>query len=279
NRYLVWNRHNAAELCRAYPHVPQSDIEIVGSPQFDFYYSQAYLWEEAEWRRRLSLPQDAPVILFGGGHHFCAPHEPNFLLQLDDAIENNEISKRAVILFRCHPVDPIGRWLPVLQKTRHVIRDDPWKLTGASGQVNVRGSDIQKLASTLYYSRVHVNVASTMAVDGAIMDRPQVGPAYDDTPGRRFDRTARELYLQEHYLPITRSGGLEIVRDRRALVKAVRDGLEHSTGLGAGRKRLVREICTYDDGHSTDRVFRAVLSFLGEKSAVTSPLVANVGSV
>ncbi|MBV8728211.1 MAG: hypothetical protein JO336_00235, partial [Acidobacteriia bacterium] len=157
NRYLVWNRHNAAELRRAYPHVPQSDIEIVGSPQFDFYYSQDYLWEQAEWRRRLSLPQDAPVILFGGGHYFCAPHEPNFLLQLDDAIENNEISKRAVILFRCHPVDPIGRWLPILKKTRHVVRDDPWKLTGASGQVNVRGSDIQKLASTLYYSRVHVN--------------------------------------------------------------------------------------------------------------------------
>ncbi len=143
--------------------------------------------------------------------------------------------------------------------------------------MNVRGTDIQKLASTLYYSRVHVNVASTMAVDGAIMDRPQVGPAYDDTPGRKFDRTARELYLQEHYLPITHSGGLEIVRDRESFIESVRQGLEDGGRLAEGRKRLVREICTFDDGRATDRVLAAVRAFLGATVASADSNLAKHG--
>ncbi len=262
DQYLVWSRYDAGALKRAYPQVSPDTIEIVGSPQFDFYFNPRYRWTDEEWRSRLGLPPRVPVILFGGGHYFCAPHEPNFLLQLDSAIESGELPKDAVILFRCHPVDPIERWLPILKQTRHVVRDDPWKRGPISGHTNVRDYDIQKLASTLYHCAVHVNVASTMVIDGAILDRPQVGPAYDDTPGRKFDRSAREVYLQEHYLPITNSGGLDIVRSRTELIAAVRSGLDNPGRLSKGRKKLVEEICTYSDGRSTERVLAATRSFI-----------------
>lgn len=261
-RYLLWNRHNAAELCRSYPQIPDSAITIVGAPQFDFYWKPEYCWDEDTWRRELSLPANRPVILFGGGYYFCAPHEPHFLRQMDEAIERHEIRKDAVILFRNHPVDPIERWLPVLKRARHVVFDDPWPNGRITGRNNLRQRDIQKLASCLYHARAHVNVASTMAVDGAIFDRPQIGPAYDDTPGSRFDRTAQELYLQEHYLPITNSGGLEIVRGRQQLIEAVRSALEDPARLSPGRKRLVKEVCTFDDGRATGRVYESVRAFL-----------------
>lgn len=262
SKYLVWNRYNAAELLRGYSAISEEMVKIVGSPQFDFYWDSRYRWTDEEWRRRIGLPQGRPIILFGGGHYFCAPHEPNFLLQLDQAIEQGELPKDAVILFRCHPVDPIERWLPVLEKTKHVVRDDPWNRGAISGHANVRTYDIQKLASTLCYAAVHVNVASTMAIDGAIFDRPLIGPAYDDTPGRRFDRTAREVYLQEHYLPITNSGAIDIVRNRTELIAAVRSALEDPGRRAEGRKRLIKEICTFDDGRSSERVLNEVREFL-----------------
>ena len=268
DEYLVWNRYDADSLLRLYPQVPSDVVKIVGSPQFDFYWDSRYRWTDETWRTRIGLPPEGPVILFGGGHYFCAPHEPNFLLQLDNAIESGELPKDAVILFRCHPVDPIERWLPVLKQTKHVVRDDPWKQGVISGQTNVRDYDIQKLTSTLYHCAVHVNVASTMVIDGAVFDRPQVGPAYDDTPGGSFNRTARELYLQEHYLPITNSGGLDIVRSRKELIAAVRSGLENPGRLSEGRKKLVKEICTYNDGRSTERVLAATRSFLDRRSTL-----------
>jgi hypothetical protein len=106
-----------------------------------------------------------------------------------------------------------------------------------------------------------------MSIDGAIFDRPQVGPAYDDSPGGKFDRIAREVYLQEHYLPITNSGGLEIVRNRAELIAAVRSGLENPGRSAEGRKKLIKELITFDEGRSTERVLAAVRSFLDRTTA------------
>ena len=47
---------------------------------------------------------------------------------------------------------------------------------------DMRRRYIQKLASCLYHSKIDINIASTMAIDGAIFDRPQIAPAYDDSP-------------------------------------------------------------------------------------------------
>lgn len=267
DQYLVWNSYDVAALLRGYPGISREMVRIVGAPQFDFYWDPKFRWPEAIWREHIGLPAQGPVILFGGGHYFCAPHEPNFLLQLDQAIENGELPRETTILFRCHPVDPIERWHAVLAQTKHVVRDDPWKRGQVLGQTNLRNADIQKLASTLYHCAVHINVASTMTIDGAIFDRPQIGPAYDDSPGGRFDRIAREVYLQEHYLPITNAGGLDIVRSRSELIQAVRSALKDPGRLAAGRERIVKEICTYADGRSTERVLDEVRSFLGGKVA------------
>jgi hypothetical protein len=262
DRYLVWNRYNAEELRRAYPEISPSKIEIVGSPQFDFYWDPAYCWNEAEWRRQLSLPSGRPVILFGGGHFFCAPHEPRFLQQIDDAISSNEIPGNPIILFRGHPVDNIERWMPILKQAKNVVYDDPSPKGRVLGHTNMSCWDIQKLASCLFHSHIHVSVASTMAIDGAIFDRPQIGPAYDDSPGQKYDQACKELYLHEHFLPITHSGGIEVVHSRAELIGAIRSGLENPDRLKEGRRKLVREVCTYDDGRATERVAREVSSFL-----------------
>lgn len=268
DRYLVWNRHNFEQLRRGYPQVDVSRIQIVGAPQFDFYFRPEYLWPENEWRKALGLPAGRPIILFGGGYYTCAPHEPQFLGHLDDAIDRNEIPRDTVILFRRHPVDPIDRWKPVLNRARHVVHDDPWKL-GARilGHTNVHHTDIAKLASTLYHCVVHVNVASSLTVDGAILDRAQIGPAYDANPGGKYDRAAKECYLQEHFLPIYHSGGLAIARSERELITAVARALGNPGELADGRKRIVREICTFADGKATSRVAAEVRAFLQNVSA------------
>jgi hypothetical protein len=277
DKYLVWNRHNVAELFRAYPAARHKTVEIVGVPHFDFYRDPSYLWDEATWRRRHRLPEGRPVILFGGGFHSCAPHEPSFLSQLNEDIESKAIPGNPVVLFRNHPVDPIERWQEVLRAARHVVWDDPAPTGRVRGKTNLQRQDIEKLASCLYHSRVHVNVASTMAVDGAIMDRPQVGPAYDDTPGALYDRSSKELYWQEHYVPITKSGGLDIAFSREEFTRGVRSALEDPERCAQGRRRMVREICTFDDGAATARVARAVRTFL-EGQTVEEPVGASAGA-
>lgn len=262
DHYMLWNHHNEVELQRAYPATAGSKVELVGAPQFDFYWDEQYFWSEGEWRSRLSLPAGRPVILFGAGPASIVPHEPHFLLQLDQAIERGEIKARPVILFRRHPMDPVERWRAVLNQVGHVIYDDPWPAGEVIKHTNIRREDVVKLASTLRYCDVHISVSSTMALDGAVFDRPQICPAYDDRPGSPHDRTCRELYLREHYLPITNSGGVEIAYSRNELVAAINGALANPKAKTVARRHMVRDMCTFIDGKCTERVAAGVQEFL-----------------
>jgi hypothetical protein len=182
---------------------------------------------------------------------------------LDDAIEDGEIKNHPIILFRIHPNDPIDRWEPILENANNVVYDEPWgSSTGGKAQANIDRDGIEKLVSTLCHCQVHVNASSTMTVDGAIFDRPQIGPAYDDQPGRRYDRVVKDLYKREHFLPIIQSGSLELANSKDELVQLINSAFSDSKKLSAERKDMIREICTFDDGKSTERLERAFKSFL-----------------
>jgi hypothetical protein len=272
DQYLLWNRYNETELRRGYPEAVGSPVSIVGPAQLDFYWDDSYIWNEPEWRARLNLPKNRPVLLFGGGPVSIVPHEPHWLTQLDGAIERAEIPGKPVILFRRHPLDPVERWKPAIAQAKHVVNDEPWRVGAVPQECNIKRADLERLVSTLKHSHVHINTSSTLTIDGAVFDRPQIGPAYDDRPGSPYDRIAYELYLREHYLPITNSGGLEVVRSRSALVAAICSALSDPNRLCEGRKRLVREICTYTDGKCTERVNAGIRSFMNSSHRVEAVL-------
>ena len=256
DQYLLWNDYNKQELIRIYPETITKNVIIVGSPQFDFYYDQSYLWDKKVWAQRLGIPENRPVILYAAGPKEIAPFEPQWVIQLDSAIESGEIPGNPIILLRRHPVDPPDRWTIIRQIAKNVIFDDPW--AGGKdimGQINVSRDDIEKLVSTLAYSNVHINASSTMTIDGAIFDKPQIGPAYDDQRTRTLDCAMKELYLREHYLPITNSGGLEIAHSKTELIQLINKAIVNPGRLSVERKNMVREICTFNDGQSTKRVF------------------------
>ena len=267
--YTLWNRFNKEQLLRAYSDSSNSRIEIVGPPQFDFYYDETNLWKEKYWREKLSLPIERPVILFGAGYYKIVPNEHHWLKQLDDAIENDEIKGNPIILFRIHPVDPIDRWEPILKNAKHIIFDEPWKSDSIQkGAANIEKKDIEKLVSSLFHSSVHINASSTMTVDGAIFDRPQIGPAYDDMYDKKYDKIVKDLYRREHFIPILKSGGLELAFSREELIKLINTAFENPNKLSSQRKTMVKEICTYSDGESINRTEEVFKSFLKSRGLI-----------
>jgi hypothetical protein len=152
-----------------------------------------------------------------------------------------------------------------------VIMDEPWAVrTGDLTTSSATVDDIERLVSTLEHAQVHVNTSSTMTVDGAYFDRPQVGPAYDEG-GRAAERQVRDLYRREHWLPITASGGMDIAESRQAMVAAVRDGFAEPGARQEGRRRLVSEIITRRDGRATERVATGVAAELGAPRPTPGP--------
>ena len=264
--YMVWNAYNQAEVRRVYPNANECPVKIVGAPQMDFYWNPAYVWPEAEWRASLNLPSERPVILFGGGPTIIVQNEPQILCHLDEAISAGRVREKPVILLRPHPHDKLERWSAALERCHHVICDEPWSAPSSNPLfTNVTCCDIEKLASTLKHSAVHINTSSTMTIDGAIFDRPQIGPAYDETSPSHH-QAMKELYEREHFLPILRSGGLSLAHSRDELIRLVNGALESPARWSENRRRMVRSIITFDDGQSTHRLALALQDFINDGS-------------
>lgn len=253
-RVLVWNRFNADELLRSYPDLTPERVSVIGAPQFDLHHRPDLVMEESEWRRALGLPVDRPVILYGAGPAPLVPHERRLVRLLDGAIDDGRIDGGPMLLVRRHPTDDPGPWQELGRTLRHGVVAEPW----AAGSSPFRGwptdADIALQMSSLAHSAVHVNVCSSMTLDGAVFDRPQVGPSFipDGTPAE--DRMVRDYYRQEHWQSIARSGGLVTADDGSALVAAVNDGLRHPHRLSAARRRMVEDVLTFVDGKSSARL-------------------------
>ncbi|CAB4983240.1 unannotated protein [freshwater metagenome] len=102
-----------------------------------------------------------------------------------------------------------------------------------------------------------------MTLDGAMFDRPQIGPRF--VPGATFSENSRikDMYSQEHWLPITASGGLRTVDSAEELILATAHALEHPEEGSEARQRMINDLLTYTDGQSSQRLVDAVAALTG----------------
>jgi len=260
--YMVWNKANKAQLYQIYDEAQTKEVYITGAPQFDFYFKPGNLFAKEEWKKIVGLPlqNNKKIILYAGGPQALFPKEPMYLKAIDKAI-NNGIIKDAVVLFRCHPIDKIERWKQALDNTSHIFFDASWTGNDKLGNTNVTTHDVRKLASTLAFTDVHINLCSTMSVDGSAFSKPQIGPAYLDT--KHASQLLEQLYWQEHFIPVMQTGGVVLAHSEDELIQHINNALLHPENYTRANDQILDAIITYKDGMSTQRVVNVIQDYLG----------------
>lgn len=254
--YLVWNNKMKNELKRIYSEAAnENNIHIVGAVQFDFYkYPDKYLMPEKEWKELVGLKLNSrKIILYAGGPKSLFPQETQFLSHINEGINNGKIKNNPIILFRCHPVDDVNRWKQAIGSSQNIIFDTSWTGEEKLTYTNISDQAIAKLFSTLYYTDIHINVASTMAVDGSAFSKPQIGPAYDEIcKPRKYD--LKSMYLQEHFSDIIKSGGLHLAYSKDEFFNLINNALEKPSEFVEKSENLLKSVITFTDGKSVERV-------------------------
>jgi CDP-glycerol glycerophosphotransferase (TagB/SpsB family) len=251
------------EIERAYPDLAPGAVHVTGAPQFDLHRDPARVLDEAVWRDRLGLPPDRPVILYGAGPEELLPGEPALVIAIDEAIARGRISGDPVVLLRGHPADPADRWT-ALDAREHIVVAPGWgRADGGLAWPSDDEIDVQ--ISTFAHAAVHVNICSSMSIDGAAFDRPVITPTFVPDAPPSIRRRIRSLYRQEHWQPIARSGGVTAVGNEAELVAAIERALADPGAGHEGRRRLVADLLTYDDGRSSARVVAEVAEVLGHR--------------
>jgi hypothetical protein len=255
---MVWSHQNADQVARSHPGIDPAAVRVVGAPQFDLHRQERLVMDEASWRGSLGLPPDRPIVLYGAGASRLVPEEHRLVDLLDAAVADGRIPGRPFVLVRRHPVDPPEPWSSHAARWRHAAVVAPW----ASAEAPMRSwpslDDLRVQMSSLAHSSVHINVCSSMTVDGAMFDRPQIGPAFLPGASRLQQRFVRDFYRQEHWAPIAASGGLTVARDEAELIAAVREALDDPARLAANRTQLIEGVLTWPDGRSVERLVAQV---------------------
>jgi CDP-glycerol glycerophosphotransferase (TagB/SpsB family) len=119
------------------------------------------------------------------------------------------------------------------------------------------------LGSTIRHSDVIVNVASTMTIDAATLDKPVVCVAFEkDDTGSHTDHL-RAIFYHSHYRKLVDTKAFRLVFSEGELAGAINAYLEDPTLDASGREQLRRELCYRLDGQSAQRAALMVLREAG----------------
>lgn len=262
----VWNELMKREATQLHGYRDEQ-VAVAGVPQFDIYADKQRLGTRgaffkrvgADPNRKLITLTTIPPVLFG--NH---PHVIDTLIQ---AIDADVLGVPAQLLVRVHPRDDLSQYERFMSHP-HVVIEKPFRETIVAEGSNVDPSlaDRLHLGATLFHSDVIVNVASTIAIEAAVMDTPIVNVAYDGAEERDYLESTRRFYDYTHFRPIVDAGATRLAGSPEDLIREVRQYLADPSRDHAGRERAVEELCYRVDGRSSERVAEFVLRTLAAVS-------------
>lgn len=260
--FIVWNEQLKKELLEFYPVSRSVPVYVAGAPQFDLFLREDLYVSREDFCARYGLEPSLPIVLYALG-------SPNFIKEHPGALE---MAKRVVagelgeaqLLVRPHPahsnIEMTQMFAPYAPRV--VLQQS----AAVKMKVNDRTQDLSQVVdwiNTFRHSDVVVNLSSTVAIDGAIFDKPIVNIDFDPEPGQPNQQLIKDLnHLWNHFSPVAQSGGMWLAGDMDQVVEAVRGYLKDPSLHREKRRWIVEYVCGYIDGRSGERMARAVIDLL-----------------
>jgi hypothetical protein len=261
--YFVWSELMRRELLTYYSDIDESQVHVIGTPQFDPYADASLIWSRQEFFARIGADPARPLICYSGGDTGTCPEDQAHVRILLDEIRSGRIRNKPQVLLRPMPVDDGARYRSLREEFPELIYAVPeWvhPTDGNWSQVLPLPSDVQFLTNLCAHSDLNVNVASTMTLDFAIRDKPIVNIAFDVAQPPLLGVPLADLYYQfEHYLPVVQLGAARAVRSRDELISQVNAYLDDPTLDQQGRKALVELELGTKVGASSEQLVRELI--------------------
>ncbi len=172
---------------------------------------------------------------------------------------------RHKVVVRLHPLDDSERWQATQGYRERVVLCQPfrppcdqrgWSLTSLEDQ--------ELLVNSLRYADACINIASTFALDAAILDRPVISLELSTEPDCPSNLYFAE-YGSAYYQPLVRSGGLFMAHSWRELLALLRQAVANPEEGQRRRREMVQAVCGRVDGDSAGRVANELLEFVASQ--------------
>jgi CDP-glycerol glycerophosphotransferase (TagB/SpsB family) len=245
---------------------PRASVEVVGVPQFDLYKSKSSFLDRQEFFETNGLDPQKGLVTYAASTEGFIPNEPEIFETVYQSLQRQRFATEVQLMLRLHPItSPALReeYYRRFSNRPNLTIQRPGRTSALHDGWDPSWADMVNLASTIHYSNVIVNIASTMAIDAAVLDRPVIAVAFG-----RGTQQGRSIYFDDifgnsHYRKLVETKGLRLVYSAEELSGAVSSYLEDPSIDGAGRSQLRERLCFRLDGQSGRRAASGVLQKLG----------------
>lgn len=226
--FLVWSELMRAELLKFYTSVKASQIEIVGTPQFEPYVLDRFPLDRDGFFARFGLDPTRPLIVFTC-NDASSTNDPLYLRDLARAVASGAVD--ANILVRTSPADTPERFLRFREEFPFLHWNFPdWPLLRADHsepwtQRVPSFEDISTLKNLLAHCDVLVNVLSTTMLDVFLFGKPSICPVYGD-PEEGYGVITKYLDYG-HLQHVDRIGASAIPHSKEDFIRMVNESLAH----------------------------------------------------
>ncbi|MEY4747486.1 MAG: hypothetical protein RLZZ416_535 [Candidatus Parcubacteria bacterium] len=256
---LVQNEITKREAM-AYSDMPEARLRVVGIPQFDFYFEKSLLKPREAFLREIGIAAGKRYVLFTGGGLALFPDECEVLSAIHERMSADPTLSDTVLVYRPHP--NYGWCTEAASWSNIVIASSHKKVYATTGGWEFERDDLQYLFNSIYHADVVLHMASTLAIEIALLDRPMIGIACDGERQKPFYRSSERYYHTSHFEPMSASGGMKIARTVDEIMAAIIAYRRDPSLDAEGRKRIVREEVVYTDGKAAARIAKHIREIL-----------------
>lgn len=265
DRMVVWNHGMIGEANELHG-FPPDKVHVVGVPQFDLYANVADYMEREAFFVAHNLDPERKLITYAASTEGIARNEPRIVEVLYGTVQQNRLGTPAQILVRLHPITSTElqqEYYRRFANRPHIVIQKPGRAAALHDGWDPTRSDMLMLGSTIRHSDVIVNVASTMTIDAAALDKPIVCVAFEKDESGTHTKHLKGIFYHSHYRKLVDTQALRLVFNEQELAHAVSEYLNDPARDAAGRERLREELCYRLDGRSASRAALMVLYEMG----------------
>lgn len=262
DNYFVWSDLMKNQMTLLYPEINPDTIEVVGTPQFEFYFKSEFIKEKADFFAEYQLDMSKKTVCFSA-NDVSSPYEPIYFEHLCEEILKIESQIRPQILFRKCPVDKSNRFDKVLEKySYNVVSIDPdWQVENeneiAFVTIYPTYNDIQLLTNTVLHSDVVVNLGSTMAHDFAVYNKPCLYLNYDPVPNSAFK--VDSIFQFEHFKSMENTDAVGWINNKSEFSEKIMQALNHPNQVGKDRLKWMNTIVQHPLNQNSEKLAKKVL--------------------
>ncbi len=241
--FLVWSDLMKQELLYFYQSIKESQISIVGTPQFEPYILKRYGYDITTFQNKFKLDKSKKTILFTCNDS-SSKNDPIYLEILAKFISDKKLASDVNLIVRTSPAEEPMRFKTIVDTYPFIIWNYPdWKVKREGHQEPWTQrvpsiEDLNDLKSLLCYCDLIINVLSTITLDSFIFDKPVINPVFGNEQNGMYDD--QRFLNYKHLSNLVASESSHIVKNEAAFLDAINIVLTSVDTKGDARKEFLK---------------------------------------